>query len=270
MSQNQTMATVVKDASSSNTNDNCDTINNRPAKQRRLDSTDKGYEVVLKPNEEYDFTIKGYGYRKLHPVFDKLERALENGTCYQKIKEGQIEWKYSKQHSMAIMALLEAEEIKHGAGLHSYDLGNTDFNPSQEGIDLDTRNNPTLITREHSRGVVDVIFKKIDKEINSTNCDTVSYIIGPPGVGKTRTLQYMLRKYLLQGGKRTARYYSQKDEFALWIMLVGKRLWVYRTELAGKCLAPHGPLLRTRFNTGVELRLFNLDSCMFFNPFGSR
>ena len=91
LTHKQKMATVVEHNSSINTVDN-DTII-RPGKRRRLVDS-KGYEISQESNQPEDFTINKYGYKKLHPVFVELERTLENGTYYETIKEGGIEWVY--------------------------------------------------------------------------------------------------------------------------------------------------------------------------------
>ena len=155
----------------------------------------------------------------------QIEGALRKDDTFVKtitdFTEGSTVWSFSKSRSELIKALLEATKVvdKHETGLHYYELD------SQHGIDRDVEFSPTLITRPHSRGVVDEI-EKVWKE----DQPTVSYIVGPPGVGKTRSLQLLLRRFFLSTDRKPAssmRYYSQKEEVALWILVVDDKLCVY-------------------------------------------
>ena len=162
----------------------------------------------------------------------QMEADLRNESKFiSKITEGTTAWKFNKRRSEQIKGLLESNEVidEHGTGLHYYNLS------EDHGIDMDMAGNPNLITRPHSRRVVTAI-----EDIWKNHQRTLSYIIGPPGVGKTRTLQLLLRRFLLDtsgDSAKSIRYYSQKEEFALWIILVDDRLSVF---MATEKENPHG------------------------------
>lgn len=158
---------------------------------------------------------------------NNIEPDLRNGLHISKIKVDSITWYYDEVKGAVIKGLLEASQSVDDKGdspIHYYNI------KKEHGIDRESRRDPILITRTHSRGVA----AAVESVVTSDRESSVTYIVGPPGVGKTRTLQLVLRDYILKrkGEPTSVRYYDQKQDAAIWIIGIQEKLWVFSAEEA--------------------------------------
>jgi hypothetical protein len=126
-----------------------------------------------------------------------------DGSYNVDITDGQVLYKRSPSLEAFVEALAK-EPAQLGEGVDWYDLG--------DGLDVDSIITKGLITRKDSRGVVDAILRRATKHATFA-WPSMSFIIGSPGIGKTRTLTFVLRQ-LLQNENVNVQYVDQKTETA--------------------------------------------------------
>lgn len=97
---------------------------------------------------------------------------------------------------------LATESTKLAEGVEWHDLNDVD------GIDADSTNFKGLLTRKDSRGIIGAWFMHAEKHARH-KWPSMAFIIGSPGIGKTRTLTYALR-VLLQYENVNVQYICQK------------------------------------------------------------
>ena len=117
--------------------------------------------------------------------------------------DGTLVYKKSTQLKDFADDLLATEPTQLGEGVEWYDL--------KYGIDSDSRLYKGLLTRKNSRGVVEAVIKKATKYATIDDSPSMSFIIGSPGIGKTRTLTFALRQLLLQNDDVNVQYFNQKN-----------------------------------------------------------
>jgi hypothetical protein len=129
-------------------------------------------------------------------------------------------------------SLTEMPVERLGEGVEWLDL--------KEGIDFDSSQNSTgLITRTHSRGVSAAVLTRTEKLRMS-----MSFIIGSPGIGKTRTLTFLLGQ-LLRKDTVNVQYFHQKGSEAMLFLRRRGLTHAYRSvvDVADKA---HGTLFARR------------------------
>lgn len=112
--------------------------------------------------------------------------------------------------------LIECQVEELGEGVEWLDL--------KYGIDIDSAvHSKGLITRGHSRGISAAILSKTEALALS-----MSFIIGSPGIGKTRTLTFLLRE-LLKKDTMNVQYFDQKNAKAVVFLRRGGTTYSYRS-----------------------------------------
>mmetsp|Transcript_35825 Transcript_35825/g.86421 ORF Transcript_35825/g.86421 Transcript_35825/m.86421 type:complete len:602 (+) Transcript_35825:49-1854(+) len=108
---------------------------------------------------------------------------------------------------------LAKEPRRLAKGVEWYDL--------EYGLDNDSKASKGLVTRRGSRDLLKALFLEASKA-SEENLPTMSFIVGSPGIGKTRTLTSALRELLKQDNVNV-QYFSQKaSEIKLFLRRKGK------------------------------------------------
>ena len=121
---------------------------------------------------------------------------------------------YERCHELeCFLECLAKEPTQLGEGVEWYDL--------EDGLDVDAKVHKGLLTRKDSRGLVKALLHQTDM-CAGKGWPTMSFIIGSPGIGKTRTLVYALRE-LLRRENVNVQYFFQKTKTAsLFLRREGK------------------------------------------------
>lgn len=152
-------------------------------------------------------------------------------------------YKRSRRLEAFVTSLAQAPE-KLGKGVEWYDL--------QDGLDSDSEDKKGLVTRKDSRGIVDAVLKHAHAGKYSR---TMSFIIGSHGIGKTRTLTYLLRQ-VLQQENVNVQYFDQKETQASLFLRRNGMTYAYVSALI--IPAPAQGSLFTRHLETNDLRTYIL------------
>ena len=120
----------------------------------------------------------------------------------------------------AFAETLAREPTQLGEGVEWYDL--------DDGIDIDSKMSKGLLTRKDSRGIVNAVLLQANK-YGKHNWPSMSFIIGSPGIGKTRTLTYALR-VLLQHENVNVQYIFQKTKTASLFLRRNGTTYAYASD----------------------------------------
>ena len=116
---------------------------------------------------------------------------------------------------------LAREPTQLGEGVEWYDL--------DDGVDLDSKVvSRGLLTRKDSRGIVDTVLNQANKYAKHS-WPTMSFIVGSPGIGKTRTFTYVLRQ-LLQKENVNVQYFHQKTGLASLFLRRNGTTYAYKSQ----------------------------------------
>ena len=128
---------------------------------------------------------------------------------------------YERNHELErfVLESLAKQPTQLGEGVEWNDL--------DDGLDIDSKISKGLLTRKDSRGLVKDLLLQANKYAKN-NWPTMSFIIGSPGIGKTRTLTYVLRQ-LLQRENVNVQYFFQKSNRAHLFLRRNGKTYAYET-----------------------------------------
>lgn len=130
-------------------------------------------------------------------------------------------WDYHKGSAEFAAALLNNDAKMVGEGIEVTDLP---FSPLVEQKTTET----VLVTRPESRGAVASAFARVKK--HKTTNGLVTAITGPPGIGKSWTLLYVLQQALLYQDAGVI-FFSQKQKKAYLFIRRGTTIYSWRTNV---------------------------------------
>jgi hypothetical protein len=134
------------------------------------------------------------------------------------ITDGMVRYERSPSLEKFVKALAE-EPVPLGNGVEWYDL--------EDGLDRDSRLVTGILTRKDSRGLIDAVIHNADKHVDKSS--TMSFIIGSPGIGKTRALAFALRQ-MLQNANVNVQYFSQKENTAILFLRRKETTYAYKSK----------------------------------------
>eukprot|EP00978_Attheya_sp_CCMP212_P030917 scaffold115211_cov41-Attheya_sp.AAC.2 len=114
---------------------------------------------------------------------------------------------------------LAAEPVLLGNGVEWYDLA--------DGLDNDSKKVHGLLTRKDSRGLIDAVIRNANIHVDQS-WPTMSFIIGSPGIGKTRALAFALRQ-MLQNENVNVQYFLQKEFSAILFLRRNGKTYAYKS-----------------------------------------
>jgi hypothetical protein len=139
------------------------------------------------------------------------------------ITDGMVRYERSPRLEGFVEALA-ADPVRLGNGVEWYDL--------DDGLDQDSTVARGLLTRKDSRGLIDAVIRNANKYVDQSR-STMSFLIGSPGIGKTRALAFVLRQ-MLQNANVNVQYFLQKESNA--ILFLRRNEITYAYEIASGAL----------------------------------
>ena len=159
---------------------------------------------------------------------------------------------YERCHELeCFLECLAKEPTQLGEGVEWYDL--------DDGLDVDAKVHKGLLTRKDSRGLVKALLHQTDM-FAGKGWPTMSFIIGSPGIGKTRTLAYALRE-LLRRENVNVQYFFQKTKTASLFLRREGKTHAYKSA-PETSIEACGTLFRDRLeNDKLQTFFLNIQGC---------